>query len=74
MMKETFYFICVEGGTEPWVSEPFATYQERDAAARECWERCDEGFDNIFSLNIDANGVPNVGSYTDDDLNGDEEP
>lgn len=55
---------------EPWVSDPFPTKEERDAAAKSIFNSPDftRGEDNIGWLDQYDNGDINVGSYTDDDL------
>jgi len=63
-MEETFYFICVQAGKEPWVSEGFATYDERRKAMREKLRYTHDVY-NILYLEIDSHGRPHIQSYTD---------
>jgi hypothetical protein len=63
-MEETFYFICVHAEEEPWVSDGFATYDERRKAMREELRYAHDVY-NVLYLEIDANGRPHIQSYSD---------
>lgn len=63
-MEEAFYFICVEAGEEPWLSDGFATYDERRKAMREQLRYAHDVY-NILYLEIDSHGRPNIQSYSD---------
>ena len=63
-MEETFYFICVQAGEEPRVSEGFATYGERCKEAREQLRYVHDIY-NILYLEIDSHGRPHIQSYSD---------
>jgi hypothetical protein len=63
-MEEAFYFICVQAGEEPWVSDGFATYDERRKAMREELRYAHDVY-NVIYLEIDANGRPHIQSYSD---------
>lgn len=63
-MEEAFYFICVEAGEEPWLSDGFATYEERCKAMREELRYAHDVY-NVLYLEIDSNGRPHIQSYSD---------
>src|SRR4051812_18312102 len=72
-VKPKFYIITF-ANCEPWVPEPYDTTEERDAEARSIFNGPDfvKGEDTIGYMDIDAEGRPGMGTYTDDDLADDE--
>lgn len=60
---ERHYLIHVEGGTDPELRGPFESELDQQAAARDLRKEQDEE-DALFWLDIDENGNPIVGSFT----------
>ena len=64
-----YYFLFLYGCTEPELSEPFDTPEERDAAAKTVWENDGDAEHAIFRLS--AEGEVNVGSFIGGELDDD---
>jgi len=65
-----YYTVFVWGNIEPNVSEAFFTEEERDEHAK--YLREEHGRDHgIYMLNIDNNGIPQMGAYSGEFFNED---
>lgn len=67
------YLFIVQGGTEPYTLGPYNSDEERLAAAQDqCKNHLQRAYDSIFYLDTDSDGVPNAGSFTDEELYGED--
>ena len=67
-MKEKHYLLTVCGQVEPVLDGPLDTIEEVLAMAREHWA-IDKGLtDGLFGLSVDADGVPHVEAFVDDEI------
>jgi hypothetical protein len=58
------YLMVTVGDVEPEIKGPFATVEERDAAAV-THRRSDPSMrDGLYMLDVDANGAPTIGAYS----------
>ena len=62
-MKKKFYVLFVWGDVDPDLIGPFDTDEARDEEAKE--KRYQEGDEHgYYWMDVDEEGIPNVGSYT----------
>ena len=72
--KERYYVMPIAGCTYPvGLIGPYDTYAEMLKIAIETWEGSKQETDAIFYLWIRANGDPTIGSFTGDELNGEDD-
>ena len=64
-MKQRFYILAIQGGTEPSVEGPYDSAKQRDRAARKTWKTLTHGEDNLFKANVDESGVLAVFPFLD---------
>lgn len=64
MSKPKFYVVEVFGGIEPSLSDPFHTADERDESAKLVHAEQDPETDATFWLDVDEDGVVELGSYS----------
>ncbi len=63
-MNAQHYNLLIVGGTEAVLLGPFDTPEERVEGARRTWhEEARPGYDSLFKLDVDENGVPTVHEY-----------
>jgi len=67
--KTKYYVFGVWGDVYPMITIAFNTPEERDAEARRIYKANDMDEGGIFHLDIDSDGMPIVGTYSEDDLN-----
>ena len=58
-----FYVLHVVGDVDPELLGPFADETERDNKAAELFKETG-GEDGVFAMDIDANGIPSVLTYS----------
>ncbi len=67
------YLIIVEGAAEPSLKGPFESDRERVDTAKVIYCALNESnMDNIFGLDIDSAGVPNIWAFMSGTLGDDE--
>lgn len=67
------WLVIVEGDVEPSMRGPFADEAARDEAAKQHRLTDPQMEDGIFPLDIDANGLPDIGAYSGGFFDGDDE-
>lgn len=69
-----YYLVPVVDGIEPELRGPYATEEERDAAAKRIRAEEQSGEDNddcLFRLDIDEKGEPTIDTYSGGFFDGD---
>ncbi|MGB7537764.1 MAG: hypothetical protein WBM17_04425 [Anaerolineales bacterium] len=67
------YLVVVAGDVEPSLWGPYPSPEARDQAAKDHRRDDPDKEDGLYTLEINAKGKPEIGSYSGGDLDGDEE-
>lgn len=64
--RVSYYNLFVIGGTDALVLGPYASDEERLQGAKDTWQVANHAQDNLFKLDVDETGMPNVAVYVDE--------